>query len=177
MDSPHNGEVYTGNTVELVFAVTKPDSWNYYWLGVTSVLPVIGDYSVWVYLDGDLKYTFWDPHLRDTPATKHSVVLNGLAEGRHSVKIDVIPRTFYENPNPGPHDTDYFSYQLGNVSDTLHFTINSDPLPSQSPAIELLLTPETALEPFPTVVVAATSVGLAAFVGISLLVYFKKRGK
>jgi hypothetical protein len=174
VDSPQNGEVYTGDTVELVFAVTKPDSWNHYWLGVTSGLPVIGDYLVWVYLDGDLNCTFWDPNLRDTPTTDYSVVLDGLAEGGHKVKIDVVPRTFYENQNPGPRDTDYFSYQLDNVSDTIHFTVNSDLLPSPSPPLEPTSTPEPASEPFPTAVVAAASGVSAIFVGIGLLVYFKK---
>lgn len=174
VESPQNGEVYTVDTVELVFAVTKPDSWNFYWLGVTSGLPVIGDYSVWVYLDGTLKETCWDPYLRDVPTTNYSVVLDELMTGGHSLKIDVRARTFYENPNPGPNDLDYFTYQLENVSDTIHFTINTNMSPSPSPSQEPKSTPEPAPEPFPTTFVAV-SAAIVAGSGLSAAYYLRKR--
>jgi hypothetical protein len=172
VESPQNGKVYAGDTVELVFTVTKPDSWNYYWLGVTSGLPIIGDYSVWVYLDGNLKETCWDPCLRDVPTTNYPVVLDGLMIGGHSLKIDVRARTFYENPNPDPQD--YLEY-LMNVSETIHFTINSGLPSSQHPSQETTSTPERAPEPFPTIFVAASAAIVATASGLSAAYYLRKR--
>ncbi len=161
VESPQNGEAYTVNTVELVLTVTKPDSWNFYWLGDNSGTPLIGDYCVWVYLDGNLNGTYLDPHLKDTPTTNYSLILDGLTRGGHSLKIDVKARTFYRNPYD---DYDPYEY-LMNASETIHFTINQDP--STPP-------PEPQQGPFPTTIVVA-STALVVLVIIGLLVYFKKR--
>ena len=168
VQSPQNGTVYTADTAELAFTVTKPDAWNYYWLSDEGI-PVIGSYSVSVYLDGKLNGTYNDPHLRDAPATNYSMVLEGLTRGEHRVKIDLEAWTFYENPNPGPCELDYYTYQLGNVSETLHFTINADPSPSPS------ATPEQPQGDVPTTLVATASAALVALVGVGLILYFKKR--
>ena len=185
VESPQNGGVYKGDTVEVVFAVTKPDSWNQYWLVVTSGLPVVGDYIVEVYVDGTQKDTCFDPCLRDVQTTNYSFILNKLNTGEHSLRIDVRPRTFYLNPNPGPTDIDYFSYQLDNVSDTIHFTTNSglSPSPPTAPATTPTPTSSSAIAPQPPLSIDpnfSTYTGLtilimvvAAFAG--LLVYFKKR--
>jgi hypothetical protein len=169
VESPKNDAVYSVNTVELVFNVTKPDSWNSYWLGVTSGLPVIGSYSVFVYLDGNLASTYHDPSLRDVPTTNYSSVLNGLANGAHRIDIDVEANTFYENPNPGPHDLQYFTYSR-NISDTIHFTINSEQIPSQEPASE------QENPPFPTLVVASSAV-VATVAVISAVHYIRKSNR
>jgi hypothetical protein len=169
VESPQNGGVYKVDTVKLDFTVTKPDSWNFYWLGVTSGLPVIGDYSVWVYLDGNLNCTYWDPCLRDVLTTNYSVVLDGLTRGGHSVKIDVKARTFYRNPNPDPYD--YLEYFM-NVSDTIHFTIDAGP---SFPSPELTSSPEPQQYPdsFPTTLVVGSIITVVV-VGIGLVVYFGK---
>jgi hypothetical protein len=168
VESPKNDAVYTVETVELVFNVTKPDSWNSYWLGVTSGLPVVGSYSVFVYLDGNLVSTYHDPSLRDVLTTNYSRVLN-LANGAHLIDIDVEANTFYENPNPGQHDLQYFTYSR-NISDTIHFTINSEQIPSQEPA------PEQETLPFPTLVVASSAV-VATVAAISVAHYVRKNNK
>jgi hypothetical protein len=169
VESPKNDAVYSVNTVKLVFNVTKPDSWNSYWLGVTSGLPVIGSYSVFVYLDGNLASTYYDPSLRDVPTTNYTAVLNGLANGVHRIDIDVEANTFYENPTPGPHDLQYFTYSR-NISDTIHFTINSEQIPSQEPA------PEQETPLFATLFVASSAI-VATVAIISAARYIRKNNR
>jgi len=164
VESPQNGTVYASDTTELAFTVTKPDSWNSYWsIGVSSLVPVIGSYIVWVYLDGKVTYHFLDPHLKDVPTANYSLNLDGLASGPHSLKIDVKATTYYENPNPDPYD--YLEYFM-NVSETVHFTLNQG---VSSPS------PEPQQETFSTALLATASGASAALIAVGLLLYFKKR--
>jgi len=196
---PNYSDCYAANTVILSFAVTKPDSWNSYWLGVTSGLPVVGDYSVWVYLDGNLNCTYWDPCVRDVLTTNYSLVLDGLTSEPHTLRIDLLVRAFYNNSNYSNEQTGQYSEYRSNVTQTIHFTLNVDsktlffteepqvisrePYPSQSPSSSpsLSSSPSPSLqeaelesESFPTTWVA-TSILSVAVVSLSLLVYFKKR--
>ena len=122
VQTPQNySDIYAENSVILNFSVTKPDSWNHYWM---FGFPVIGDYSVWVYLDEKLNSTYWDPRVQDQLTTIYSVVLNDLTSEPHNLRIDVRARTFYENPNKSAKP-DYLEHFM-NVSQTIHFTIIAD---------------------------------------------------
>ncbi len=112
---------YAENTVTFNFSVTKPDSWNHYWM---FGFPVIGDYSVWVYLDEKQYSTYWDPRVPDQLTTDYSVVLYNLTSEPHNLRIDVRARTFYENPNKTEH-SDYAEHFM-NVSQAIHFTVIAD---------------------------------------------------
>jgi hypothetical protein len=169
--SPKNEEVFTATTVEINFTVTKPDSWNFYWL---TTMPVIGTYGVFIYLDGNLhsKIPLVDPGSSGFPTADYSVFLSRLTRGTHTVKIDVEAFTYYNDPSPEPGD--YLTYSR-NITETIHFAVNADlptpsPSPTSSPSPES--TPET--EPFPTILVVA-SIASVAIVATSVLVYFRKR--
>jgi hypothetical protein len=118
--SPHNGEVFSLTTVALNFTVTKPDSWNVYWL---TTIPVIGAYIVYVYLDGRSHSTLFDPGSSGFPTADYSVSLYRLTRGTHTAKIDVEAFTYYNDPSPEPGD--YLTYSR-NITETIHFTVNAD---------------------------------------------------
>jgi len=103
VNSPKNGEVFTATSVEVNFTVTKPDSWNFYWL---TIMPVIGTYVVHIYLDGNLhsKYPLVDPGSSGFPTADYSVFLYWLTRGAHSVKIEVEAYSYYDDPSPEPGD-------------------------------------------------------------------------
>jgi hypothetical protein len=170
INSPKNGEVFTATNVEINFTVTKPDSWNFYWL---TTMPVIGTYSVFTYLDGNLhgKYPLEDPGSIGFPTADYSVFLR-LTSGTHRVKIDVEAFTYYDDPDP--EHGDYLTYSK-NITETIYFTVNADlptsaPSPTPSPSPES--TPET--EPFPTTLVVGVTVTIVPVVIVGLLIYFKK---
>jgi hypothetical protein len=168
VNSPKNEEVLTATSASLNLTVTKPDSWNFYWL---TTMPVIGTYDVFVYLDGDLlnKNPLVDPGSSGFPTADYSVFLSGLTRGTHTVKIDVGAFTYYDDPEP--EHGDYLTFSK-NVSETVHFTVNADlptPFPTPTP------TSEPQPEPFPTTLVATASGISATVVGLGLLFYFKKR--
>lgn len=168
INSPKNGEVFTVTTAEINFSVTKPDSWNLYWL---TAIPVIGSYVVLVYLDGSLHSRYFDPCSTGFPTQTISVYLNKLTRGGHSVKIDVEAYTYYENPtNPTPGS--YLTYSR-NITETIHFTVNAD-LPTPTPSPTPSPRPTSKPESFPTTLVIAP-VSIVAVVGVGLLIYFKKR--
>lgn len=163
LGSPQNGTVYAAGTAELAFAVTKPYSWNTYWYaGVSELIPVIGSYIVWVYLDGNETYHFLDPHLQSVFTSNYSLTLDWLKSGTHSLKIDMKATTYYKNPYPDLYD--YLRHST-NVSETIHFTIQDASTPS----------PEPQQNPFPTLLVTTSSAASATIVGLGLLLYFKKR--
>ena len=163
LESPQNGTAYTAGTAELAFNVTKPVSWDIYWYaGVSELIPVIGSYIVWVYLDGNVTYHFLDPHLQRVHTTNYSLPLDWLKSGTHSLKIDLKATTYYKNPYRDVYD--YLEHAT-NVSKTIHFTIQDAPTPS----------PEPQQESFPTTVVATTSMGLATVIAAGIILFFKKR--
>ena len=167
VNSPKNGEVFTATTVEINFTVTKPDSWNFYWL---TFMPVIGTYVVHVYLDGNLHSTYDDPRSTGFPTADY-LFLYRLTRGTHSVKIEVEAYSYYDDPSPEPGDRLTYSK---NITETIHFTVNADlptPTPSPTPSPSPELTPEVG--PFPTALVTGVIIAVA-IVGIGLFVYFKK---
>jgi hypothetical protein len=168
VDSPKNGEVLTASSVSLNFTVTKPDSWDYYWL---TTMPVIGTYDVFTYLDGNLlnKNPLMDPGSSSFPTANYSVSLSMLTRGTHTAKIDVEASTYYEDPEP--EQGDYLTFSK-NISETVHFTVNADP-PNPSPTSTPTSKPQQ--EPFSTTIVATASGVSAALACLGLLVYFKKR--
>jgi hypothetical protein len=166
--SPKNGEVFTVTNAEINFTVTKPDSWNFYWLDDFNLrtVPVIGSYIVYVYLDEKLYSILADPRSDGFPNADYSRSLSPLDRGGHDVRINVVASTFFDDPSP--ESNDFLTYSR-NISETIHFTVNAD-LPTPSPSQE----PTPEVEPFPTtlVIVAIASVTV---VSAGLLVYFKKR--
>ena len=162
INNPNNGDIFTKTTVEVNFTVTKPNSWNEYWL---TTMPVIGSYVVYVHLDGNNQSTFLDPGSTGFPNANYSVYLNKLSRGAHSVEIEVEAFTYYKNPNP--EQSDYLT-NTKTISKTIHFTVSADiptPTPTQNP--------NSQPQSFPTTLVFIASVGIALAV-IGLLVYFKK---
>ena len=116
VQTPQNySDIYAENSFILNYSVTKPDSWNHYHLGI----PVIGDYQVFVYLDNNLLDTFLDyPHYEHV-TKNYLVVLNGLTNEWHTLKIDVRARTFYKITKVAE---DYLEHFM-NTSATIHFNI------------------------------------------------------
>jgi hypothetical protein len=171
VNSPKNGEVLKATTVEVNFTVTKPDSWNFYWL---TTMPVIGTYVVHIYLDGNLhsKYPLVDPGSSGFPTADYSVFLYRLTRGTHSVKIEVEAYSYYDDPSPEPGDCLTYSK---NITETIHFTVNADlPTPTPSPTLSPSPEPTLEVEHFPTALVTGVIVAVA-IAGIGLFVYFKKR--
>jgi hypothetical protein len=163
VESPQNGTAYTAGKAELAFTVTKPDSWDTYWnAGVSELIPVIGSYIVWIYLDGNETHHFLDPHLQSVPITNYSLTLDWLISGTHTLKIDLKAKTYYKNPHPDPYD---YLEHIMNVSETIHFNIT----PASTPS------PGSQQERFPTTLVATASGASATIVGLGVLLYFKKR--
>jgi hypothetical protein len=167
VNSPENGEVFRATTVEVNFTVTKPDSWNFYWL---TTLPVVGTYDVLVYLDGNLlsEYPLMDPGSSGFPAADYSVSLQRLTRGSHAVKIDVEAFTYYDDPSSEPGD--YLTYSR-NITEMISFTVNAD-LPTPSPTSTPTSEPQT--KPFPTTMVIAP-IASVVIVGLGVLLFFKNR--
>ena len=164
--SPNNGEFLEVNSVWLNFTVTKPDSWDLYWL---TEIPVIGSYSVYIYLDGNLynNHPLEDPGSSGFPVAEYSVVLSKLSRGDYSVEVLLEASTFYEDPSPEPGD--YLRYSR-NITETINFTVDADlptsptPLPSEEP------------QPLGQDVILGVAVTVAVVcVGLGFLIYFKKR--
>jgi hypothetical protein len=120
VDSPKNGEFFAVATVSLNFTVTKPDSWNHYWM---FGFPVIGSYVVEVYLDGNPHSTCNDPGSSGFPTADYSVFLYRLTRGTHSVKIEVEAFAYYDDPaNPEPGR--YLTYSRS-ITETIRFTVDA----------------------------------------------------
>jgi hypothetical protein len=145
VESPYNEEVFTSDSIRLNFTVVIPDSWNVYWM---FGFPVIGDFGVDVYLDGIQKYSEWKTGSPDTLIYNYSIVLDGLTDGKHTAKILITMRTFFQPE----HANDAREY-LRDFYQTRDFTVQL----------------------FPTIMVATASGVSAALACLGLLVYVKKR--
>jgi hypothetical protein len=167
VNSLKDGEVLTATSASLNFTVTKPDSWNFYWL---TTMPVIGTYDVFTYLDGNLlnKNPLVDPGSSGFPTADYSVFLSMLTRGTHTAKIEVEAFTYYDDPEP--EHGDYLTFSK-NISETIHFTVNAD-MPTPSPTSTP--TSEPQQEPFPATLIIAP-IAILAVTCIGLTVYFKKR--
>jgi len=178
MDSPKSGGVLTTNTAKISFTVTKPNSWDNYWYYLAPMTnqprPVIGSYTVHVYLDGKLHGIMPDPGPVGFPNADYSLSFDKLERGIHNVSVVVGARTLYDDP-----ETDGFLIYPKNITETRQFRVNAD-LPTTTPTA----TPEPSdipeimlnLESFPISIVAV-SVIVVAVVVLGLLVYLKKRHK
>ncbi len=164
--SPSQGEVFIITSVILNFTVTKPVSWNVYWL---TTIPVIGAYAVDVYLDGNRRGTLLDPGSSGFPNATYAVLLDRLARGSHNVTLVLESSTYYSNPSPEPADFLTFSR---NFTEAIGFTVNAD-LPTSTPS----LSPKPTLKPesFPTVPFLIILVMVVVLATAGLLVYFNKR--
>jgi len=172
MDSPKNGEVIATNTAKIGFTVTKPNSWDNYWYYLAPMTnqprPVIGSYTVHVYLDGKLRGIMPDPGPTGFPNADYSLSFDKLARGIHNVSVVVGARTLYDDP-----ETDGFLIYPKNITETRQFTINAD-LPI-TPAATPEPTPKA--NPFPTTLIIGSAIAVAAVVCLGLLVYLKKRNQ
>lgn len=174
-DSPRNGEISEANSLWLNFTVTKPDSWNIYWL---TAIPVVGTYSAYVYLDQKLltnsRYPLEDPGSSGFPVADYSVVLPNLSRGDHSVEILLEAVTFYDDP--GSETGDYLQYSK-NITKTIYFTVNADlPIPSPEPTSTPTSTPHTEPQLTEQEVILGVAITVAVLVaGLGLLVYLIKR--
>jgi len=164
INSPINAEVFTTTTAQVNITISKPESWNVYWL---TTMPVIGSYLVDIYLDGSFHSQLVDPGSSGFPNANYFVYLNKLGRGGHSVKIEVEAFTFYNDPSPEPGD--YLLYPK-NISETIHFTVNAD-LPTPTPSPE----PTTKSE-FPILLLVA-GYGTVIAVVVVLLYCFNKHFK
>ncbi len=167
--SPKTGEVLLRNGGRIDFTVNKPDSWNSY-VGNASYggIPEIGYYLASVYLDEVFITTFSDPYAKDFPTGSHTVIMAGLDNGMHTVRIELESITLYENPNP-PSVFELALTYSKNVTETTNFTVNVNlqtPTPSPEP------TPEP--EPFRTGLVVSV-IALTGAIVVGLLVHLKKR--
>jgi hypothetical protein len=145
VESPNNEEVFKSDSIRLNFTVAIPDSWNVYWM---FSIPVIGDFGVDVYLDGIQKYTEWKTGSPNTLIYNYSIVLDELTEGKHTAKILITVRTFFQ-----PENANDAREYLRDFYQTRDFTIQL----------------------FPTTLVATASGISMVAIGVGLLVYFKKR--
>jgi hypothetical protein len=145
VESPYNEEVFTSDSIRLNFTVTTPDSWNVYWM---TSLPIIGEFNVEVYLDGIEKYHEYMVGSQDTLIYNYSIVLDGLTEGKHTAKILITVRTFFQ-----PEHANDARIYLRDFYQTRDF----------------------AVQLFPTTLVATASGISVAVVCLGVLVYFKKR--
>jgi hypothetical protein len=169
IDSPENGETLEATSLRFNFTVTKPDSWDLYWL---TTIPVVGTYSAYVYLDQKLlaisRNLLEDPGSSGFPVADYSFVLSKLSRGDHSVEVLLEAATFYEDPSPEPGD--YLQYSK-NITKTIHFNVNADlPTPSPSP----LPSEEPQLAEQDAILGVAVTVAIVC-VGLGLLVYLIKR--
>jgi hypothetical protein len=116
VQTPQNhSDIYAENSFILNYSITKPDSWNNYHLGI----PVIGNYVVFVYLDNNLLDTFLDYRPYEHVTKNYSLVLNGLTNEWHTIKIDVRARTFYKTTKAAKNPLEHFM----NTSATINFNI------------------------------------------------------
>jgi hypothetical protein len=162
--SPKSGEVFSVTDVDLNFTVTKPESWDFYWMG----LPVIGTYFVGVYLDGERIQWYFDPQRSGFPSDTFSTNLNGLTRGSHRAEIVIEAFVFYDNPNATRGD---YLQDSKNISKTVFFMVNADP-----PTPLLSMEPTTEEKPFPINIVITTAV-IAGGLAAGLLLYTKQRLK
>ena len=176
VDSPKNGEILEVNSVWLNFTVTKPDSWDIYWL---TAIPVVGTYSAYVYLDQKLlaisRNLLEDPGSSGFPVADYSLVLSKLSRGGHSVEVLLEAATFYADPSPEPGD--YLQYSK-NVTAAINFTVDAD-LPTPSPKLTPTPTPFEGF-PAPNLPEEEAIIGFIIAVvvlalGLGLLVYLIRR--
>lgn len=163
--SPKDGEVFNVTSVVLNFNVTKPESWDYYWMH----LPVIGTYHVLVILDGKaILSKFEDEFNRNLEESLTQSISSNFAEltgGNHTAEVVVTAYAHYSNPSP---DHSKYLQDIRNISKTVNFMVNAD-LPTPTPTIE----PETEVAPFPIIEVVSVAVIVAVFVA-GLAVYHGK---
>jgi len=154
--SPENKTYDTNSILVTIFAGAYPGVWY------------VG-YSV----DGE-PFTELAPEKWDAHTFNESVWLNGLSKGSHNIVAEAVA------PAPSP---------VGNVTahSQVYFTITKILEPqSPSPSPTVTPTPTPTLTPQPTstpesgpslFLPTGALFGIAAIIGIGLLVYFKKRGK
>lgn len=157
--SPVENQTYPSNDVWLNFTVIRPADWLYNNSGVYLSQGRITyvQYSVWFHRD--IVYfpaanvseiiEVNDPLNAENPPSNFSFSLNlkGLPDGQHRLEVS-INGYFYSNRSHTSR------------SQTISFTV---------------YTPEPEEEPFPAAIVAAASGATVTVIGISLLVYFRKR--
>jgi len=136
LQMPRNADIYYGSSVEVNFIVSKPASWLYngpygrtlyYWWS-EAPFPIIGTYSVAIYLDGTIASCISDLGIengRDNLTANYSIILEELTRGQHTLKIEVMADTLY-NPDASQQNGQASKYAM-NISETIHFTVDTPP--------------------------------------------------
>ena len=152
IDSPENySATYANNTLSLVFRVVEPPSWNFYkdQLGLFYE-PIVGDFSVWVYLDGNLTFSRQNQGAYNQLVYDYNVIFADLTLEQYTVKVDVCARAFYTT------DANYSrSYYKTNMSETALFKLYPD-----SKTILFSTTPVSVVRdpyPFPSAIPSPSS--------------------
>ncbi len=111
----NNSDNYANNNLELNFSVTKPDSWDSY--GGMLIMPAVGSYVVWVYLDGTLKYHSLNLGSPGVFVTNYIAVFKNLTAQLHSIKLSILATTYYGDS--------HLTYE-SNINQTAFFSIDAD---------------------------------------------------
>jgi hypothetical protein len=131
----NNSDTYANNNLELNFSVTKPDSWDSY--GGMLIMPAVGSYVVWVYLDGTLKYYSLNLGSPGIFVTTYIAVFKNLTAQQHTITLSILATTYY-----GDSPLKYES----NINQTAFFSIDAD-----SKTIWFVMEPQTVeREPYPS---------------------------
>jgi hypothetical protein len=133
-DPKASSPIYADNTLELHFNVTKPPSWSSYYLGE---IPTVGEFAVYLYLDGEMKHTYpWTHNIVD----QYTVVFENLSQQQHTIWIDIYCNVV------GAPDAPFNA----SVSQTLTFTIDAhaqtiafqeDPVATTRPGTQSTIAP------------------------------------
>jgi hypothetical protein len=126
-----NSLSYVDNTLELHFNVTKPQSWNSYYLGD---IPLVGMAWVYLYLDGAVKQAYSATH---NTLDQYTAVLANLTQQHHTVWIDVwceIPPDF---TNASVSQT--LTFKIDSQAHTIAF--HQDPVATTRPGTQSTVAP------------------------------------
>jgi hypothetical protein len=130
---------YSTNNISLNITVTKPSSW-----GDSNTMREISytldgqKYPIWVSSVGKEAPDYTFPTIKEL-----SAALNGLADGQHTLKVDVIAQTKYF-PNPNFF---FASYESFGTSQTIIFTVNNSSSNTPSPSPNLTRSPLLSQSP------------------------------
>ncbi|MCW4017496.1 MAG: hypothetical protein NWF00_02245 [Candidatus Bathyarchaeota archaeon] len=133
---------YACNSFDLRFTVIEPSSWDSYkdQLGIIYD-PIIGEFSVYVYLDGNLSFSRRYEGTPNQLVYRYNVTFNNLTSKQHTARIEVVAAAFYTTNANYSRST----YQT-NISQTVAFRI----YPESQTILFTQNTMERTQDPYPT---------------------------
>ena len=184
IETPQNYTTYNDSSIFLNFTVTKPSSWEVYW-----VIPYVGQIAfIDVYLDGNLSFhlSVYGSNLTSYNLTSFSVMLNQSALGLHKANVTVQSYTYYRGP---AYNNTYILSQITSssgpvyeypivVSDSVYFTVVEEPSSSLSPSPTVLPTtsPSPSPTPSPSIPEFPTWIVIPLVLAATLLIIYKRKG-